>query len=76
MIRYWIYEDIVLSWVRVHRSDCLWCNDGRGLNNIGPSNNSRWHSPFTDPDKAFGYAKALGRRDTAKCTHCLGGDHL
>jgi hypothetical protein len=41
-VRYWIYENWVHKYARVHRADCSHCNDGRGTHAAADSQAGRW----------------------------------
>lgn len=42
---YYVYEDDPTSTAKIHRADCCYCNNGRGIKDTRLSDN-RWHGPF------------------------------
>ena len=69
---YWVYEDDVTKWVRIHEASCRDCNDGRGRKGTRLPDN-RWHGPFESQQAAIEKARSLNRKDTAGCGNCLRG---
>jgi DksA/TraR C4-type zinc finger protein len=68
---FWVYE----NWrarghrVRVHASQCRFCNGGRGLSTGTRPDNGLWHGPFDALERATAFANSL---DTAslECSCC------
>jgi hypothetical protein len=65
-----IYENWHRDRGRVHRSDCSYCNDGKGHQASDSGDNGRWLGPFHDRAVAFRVAEALGRAEMQSCKKC------
>jgi hypothetical protein len=69
-IRFWVYENWTHKRGRIHRSDCVYCNDGRGVHGSRSGRNDRWHGPFTERNTAVGFAERLTQPNTKACDIC------
>lgn len=67
---FWVYENWTHKKAIVHRGDCSYCNDGRGIHGESSDKNGEWHGPFHDRDGAFQRAKATEREDVRSCKSC------
>ena len=68
---YWVYENWVHNYVKIHRGSCGHCNEGRGTQASHSGQNDKWHRPFHDRDTAFAEARSLGYRNTRGCKVCV-----
>ena len=75
-MEYWAYE----NWrarghvTKVHRHDCRFCKDGRGLVGGTRSDNGKWHhlGHFDSPDDALAAARYRVREGTVRpCGKCM-----
>lgn len=69
MADYWVYENWVHKRARVHRSSCVWCNNGDGFHDTTSTKNGQW-LPFDSYERAHASA-AMQRDDAADCPNCL-----
>jgi hypothetical protein len=69
MSRYFVYENWTHERARIHKSECGYCNDGRGTQAGSSNRNGKWHGPY-DREGAFNAAKRLDRGDTKSCPNC------
>jgi F-type H+-transporting ATPase subunit beta len=67
---YYVYENWTQKRTRIHRSDCSYCNEGRGTHGGNATRNGRWHGPIPARDAAVALAESLKRHDTKICAHC------
>ena len=63
---FWVYEDDITNWARVHKSSCVHCNPGRQRN----ENENRWYGPFPSREMAFVAMMARGKRNARGCGVC------
>lgn len=68
---YWVYENTTRKKARIHRAECSYCQNGRGIHDTEDSRHSRWHGPFTTIGEAGLTATATGQKDQRACTACL-----
>lgn len=69
-MNYWIYENHVHDFARVHRAECRFCCDGAGLHRKGTvAVAGRWLGPFATVTQAVAEADRLGR-ETSRCSVC------
>jgi hypothetical protein len=73
MTRYWVYENWTHTRVRIHRSECGYCNDGRSTQASHSGRNDKWHGPFAERERAFACASRLRQPDTKACASCGAG---
>ena len=69
-MRYWIYENWGHKSVRIHRSDCLQCNDGRGKLDTNNSKTGRWLGPFASLAAATEAMQGIDEPDRGRCFFC------
>ena len=67
---YWVYEDNPTNRARIHKAECVYCNDGQGIKGSRLADN-RWHGPFETLEEAVRRAKRTGRRDAKGGGCCL-----
>ncbi len=59
----------------IHRADCGFCNDGRGVHrNVRGAANGRWHGPLASYPEASAFARRLEDRTVAACSFCNPAD--
>ncbi len=69
---YWVYEDDPTNRVRIHKAECVYCNDGQGIKGARLTDN-RWHGPYGTEQEAIDKARGTGRRDAQGGGCCLPG---
>ncbi|MDD3183485.1 MAG: hypothetical protein PHD48_11885 [Alphaproteobacteria bacterium] len=67
---FWVYENWTHKKAIVHKSDCSYCNGGRGVHSERSDKNGKWHGPFPDREAAFKYARTTNREDIRACNVC------
>jgi F-type H+-transporting ATPase subunit beta len=67
---FYVYENWTHKRARLHRSDCPYCNHGRGTQPSQSARNGRWHAPQLDRTRAFDLLRATRQPDLAPCAHC------
>ena len=67
---YWVYEDKVNSYARIHEGTCSFCNHGEGLFGIRNQRENEWHGPYGSREEALQGAEATGRREVRRCGIC------
>lgn len=67
---YWVYENWIHDYARVHKSTCSYCNDGHGLHGGKRRNSGTWHGPFRDVASANNVAAGLRHKLTTVCAGC------
>lgn len=67
-----VYENWIVGErrCRVHRSDCSFCNGGRGIRPALGSNNGKWHGPFPTLEEAITFGATVSP-DTRPCRMCI-----
>jgi len=65
-LMYWTYENWVHKYARVHRADCVYCNDGLGFHDVANSPAGRWLGPF----EHFDNASLASEYGATPCGHC------
>ena len=65
-----VYENWTHDRSRVHRSECVFSNDGKGIQGSTTNRNGQWLGPFETIKVATRVANALGRGDTKPCGNC------
>jgi hypothetical protein len=69
--QYWVYENWTHDRARVHKSECTFCNDGRGVHaEVIDKRNGTWHGPYADRAAAFNDAVKTGRASNRGCAVC------
>ncbi len=71
-MEYWVYEDRIVNYAKVHEGDCFSCNHGQGMHGLGDANrkDDQWIGPFGDKGAAQAAAEKTGRRDITGCGRC------
>jgi len=69
-MKYYVYENLVHDFAKVHRADCSYCRNGNGLHGGGARRTGRWLGAYTDRETAFLSARALKRTETQACRAC------
>lgn len=67
---YYVYENWIRDKAIVHRSDCSFCNNGRGLHGTRTTKSSTWHGPFDNAALALAKARSYNRQRTDVCEKC------
>lgn len=66
----WVYDNRVHKFARVHRSECTFCQGGRGLHDRGSrAVAGGWLGPFLTWEEALAAATRTGR-DVSTCSVC------
>lgn len=68
---YWVYIDRPTKNIRMHNSECKFCNNGRGIHGHNLPNN--WWKGFNYREEAWEYAKDQARMmlaDPKTCGYC------
>lgn len=66
---YWVYDNRVHHYSRIHRADCSYCRDGDGIHDDAADVAGEWLGPYD----AFGDARAIAARtgrDVSACRSC------
>jgi hypothetical protein len=59
---FWVYDNRVHKFAKIHRGDCTFCDEGRGLHRRGAKAVAGgWLGPFKDFPSAERAADATGR---------------
>jgi hypothetical protein len=69
---FWVYENTIHKFARVHDAACSFCSDGRGLFGGGKRHSGSWRGPFGDLSSAVAAARLTRQVDVRGCTYCLG----
>ena len=69
---YFVYEKTIHKKCRIHRPDCSFCNDGRGVHGGGKTASGEWSGPYQDLAIAEAFANSRGQPDTRACGMCTG----
>ena len=68
---YYIYENSVHKYAKIHVGDCSHCNQGRGTHGVGGTRvRDEWHGPFDHLKDAEQHQKSLRVKDKGNCGHC------
>ena len=67
---YFVYENWTHDRARLHRSECGYCNGGRGTQSTDSGKNGQWHGPYEDRDHAVKVMDRLKRSDSKLCGNC------
>jgi len=51
----------------VHRAQCSYCNNGRGIHPGASDRHGRWHGPFDSVQEALAAARRTGADDVRSC---------
>lgn len=69
---FWVYE----NWrarghgAKIHRAECGFCNNGRGITTGTRPDNGKWHGSFETFEKAREFAKATCAI-VSNCQKCI-----
>ncbi len=71
-MNYYIYENSVHKYAKIHVGDCPHCNEGQGTRGLNDDDRVRdeWHGPFDRLEDAERQQKSLRVKDKTKCGHC------
>ncbi len=67
---FYVYENRITDKAIVHRGECSFCNEGRGIHGRDTSDSSTWHGPFETAGEALATAKSRNRDRTDVCSRC------
>lgn len=70
MIVYYVYNNWAHKYVRIHKAECCFCNDGHGSHKKISGEYDEWKGPFTK-DEAELEAQKTKRKTISKCSRCL-----
>lgn len=68
--KFWVYENWTHKYAAIHRAECSFCNDGRGVHADSSSANGQWLGPFESASEAMTAAEKTGRPDVRRCGIC------
>ncbi len=73
-MKYHVYENWLHDKAIIHKSDCVYCKDGKGMFPDRPYNkkNGQWWGPFTYTQAAVKAIKT-GKFRVNECSICLKG---
>jgi hypothetical protein len=66
---FWVYDNRVHHYARLHRADCAYCNAGAGIHADSADVAGEWLGPYVSLDDALEVAARTGR-DVAECKAC------
>lgn len=67
---FWVFLNRSHKYAKVHRADCIFCDQGRGLHHRGTASAaSSWLGPFGSFREAMDTAVATGR-EASTCSNC------
>lgn len=70
-VSYWVYDNRVHKYAKVHRADCTFCDHGRGLHRRGSKAVAgQWLGPFQTAAQALRAAEGTGRSPET-CSVCV-----
>lgn len=69
---YHVYENSIVGGhrCRVHRYDCSFCNEGRGIRPALGSHHGKWYGPFPTLEEALAFGATISP-DTRECRICI-----
>lgn len=70
-MEYWVYENWINKYIRIHLAKCSFCNDGDGAHRNPINKYGRWLGPYDNIKEAEIVAMETGIRKISKCLHCL-----
>jgi hypothetical protein len=65
MSEFYAYDNHHRDRATVHRSECPWCNHGRGVQGSSNAANDQWHGPFSSAEDASARAAIAPMSATA-----------
>lgn len=73
-MKYWVYENWIHKYAKIHNAECRWCNDGKGCHKDSTDNFGRWLGPFESKQEAEIAARRLKERPyliaPVVCSYC------
>ena len=69
-MKYWVYENFVHDFAKVHKESCSYCNYGKGIFGGGKRPTGQWHGPLSSRDKAVRVGRETGRAQVSDCRFC------
>lgn len=69
---YWIYENWVHHYAKVHHESCSFCNYGKGFHGDASKDDGEWHGPFESQEAAVERALLTKKNSLGVCGVCLG----
>lgn len=72
-MKYWVYENWLHNRAIIHKSDCSFCNEGKGRHPNKKYNSQRghWLGPFKDKLEAQTVASRTKKEEVHDCGHCF-----
>lgn len=67
---YWVYRNYIHKRARLHKAECVYCNDGRGTQNAENSSTGKWQK-FEEHDQAAKFLSSLKYDNAAPCGICM-----
>lgn len=52
-MEYYVYENWIHKYAKVHQADCKYCNNGNGIHKDSSDKYGRWHGPFKQIKTGF-----------------------
>ena len=71
-MNYWVYENWIHDFAKIHKESCGSCNYGAGLFGGGRRRSGQWHGPFSSKEETVRVAKATHRTSFTNCGSCRG----
>ena len=71
IVPFWLYRNFHLNTVKIHRSDCCNCRNGKGKSGQ-PGRSGEWHPIRTDLPSALDRAQRLEPKRVDVCRMCIG----
>lgn len=65
-----VYENWTHNKAIVHKSDCSYCCNGKGIHASASVKNGEWHGPYDLRHAAFDKAEATKREEIRACKVC------
>jgi hypothetical protein len=73
---FWVYENIIHKFARIHDASCSFCGDGHGIHGGGKTPSGMWHGPFDEIENARAAALRTKQPNIRGCSLCVGGQTL
>ncbi len=70
-MKYWVYENWVHEYARIHKVDCEWCNNGKGCHGDSTDKYGQWLGSFKSKEEAELAARKTKRKKVSHCSRCL-----
>jgi len=73
MDKFYVFHATPMRRARVHVGDCLYCRDGRGMENQDKNGSGAtgWDGPYSTLHEAEAKMAAFRFPDTGRCKYCL-----